>query len=40
MDVMLGRDPSVVLMGEDIGYFGGVFRRNGRAASANTASTA
>ncbi|NNM60934.1 MAG: alpha-ketoacid dehydrogenase subunit beta, partial [Steroidobacteraceae bacterium] len=26
MDVMLGRDPSVVLMGEDIGYFGGVFR--------------
>jgi 2-oxoisovalerate dehydrogenase E1 component beta subunit len=26
LDVMLGRDPSVVLMGEDIGYFGGVFR--------------
>ena len=26
MDVMLGRDPSVILMGEDIGYFGGVFR--------------
>jgi 2-oxoisovalerate dehydrogenase E1 component beta subunit len=26
MDVMLERDPSVVLMGEDIGYFGGVFR--------------
>jgi 2-oxoisovalerate dehydrogenase E1 component beta subunit len=26
MDVMLARDPSVVLMGEDIGYFGGVFR--------------
>lgn len=26
MDVMLSRDPSVVLMGEDIGYFGGVFR--------------
>ena len=26
MDIMLGRDPSVVLMGEDIGYFGGVFR--------------
>ena len=26
MDVMLGRDPAVVLMGEDIGYFGGVFR--------------
>ena len=26
MDVMLGRDPDVLLMGEDIGYFGGVFR--------------
>jgi 2-oxoisovalerate dehydrogenase E1 component beta subunit len=26
MDVMLGRDPSVILMGQDIGYFGGVFR--------------
>lgn len=26
MDVMLERDPAVVLMGEDIGYFGGVFR--------------
>src|SRR5882762_963848 len=26
MDIMLKRDPSVVLMGEDIGYFGGVFR--------------
>ncbi len=26
MDIMLSRDPSVVLMGEDIGYFGGVFR--------------
>ena len=26
MDLMLGRDPAVVLMGEDIGYFGGVFR--------------
>jgi 2-oxoisovalerate dehydrogenase E1 component subunit beta len=26
MDVMLARDPAVVLMGEDIGYFGGVFR--------------
>src|SRR5487761_1905438 len=26
MDILLGRDPSVVLMGEDIGYFGGVFR--------------
>lgn len=26
MDVMLRRDPAVVLLGEDIGYFGGVFR--------------
>ena len=26
LDVMLDRDPNVVLMGEDIGYFGGVFR--------------
>jgi len=25
-DIMLGRDPDVVLIGEDIGYFGGVFR--------------
>lgn len=26
MDVMLGKDPSVVVMGQDVGYFGGVFR--------------
>src|SRR6201995_6036743 len=26
MDIMLGKNPAVVLMGEDIGYFGGVFR--------------
>ena len=26
MDVMLTRDPEVVIMGEDVGYFGGVFR--------------
>lgn len=26
MDVMLARDPNVLLFGEDIGYFGGVFR--------------
>jgi 2-oxoisovalerate dehydrogenase E1 component beta subunit len=26
MDVMLGKDPSVVIMGQDVGYFGGVFR--------------
>lgn len=26
LDVMLGRDPRVVVLGEDVGYFGGVFR--------------
>jgi 2-oxoisovalerate dehydrogenase E1 component beta subunit len=26
LDIMLARDPDVVLMGEDIGFFGGVFR--------------
>ena len=26
MDIMLGRDPAVVILGEDVGYFGGVFR--------------
>lgn len=26
LDVMLARDPDVVVMGEDVGYFGGVFR--------------
>lgn len=26
MDVMMERDPNVVVMGEDVGYFGGVFR--------------
>jgi 2-oxoisovalerate dehydrogenase E1 component beta subunit len=26
MDVMLSRDPDVVIFGEDVGYFGGVFR--------------
>ena len=26
LDVMLERDANVVLMGEDVGYFGGVFR--------------
>ena len=26
MDIMLGRNPSVVILGEDVGYFGGVFR--------------
>ena len=26
LDEMLGRDPDVVVLGEDVGYFGGVFR--------------
>ena len=26
MDVMLARDPNVVIFGQDVGYFGGVFR--------------
>ena len=26
LDVMLARDPDVVILGEDVGYFGGVFR--------------
>ncbi len=26
LDIMLGRDPNVIVMGEDVGYFGGVFR--------------
>src|SRR5208282_4286417 len=26
MDLCLARDPAVVLLGEDVGYFGGVFR--------------
>ncbi|XOV82736.1 MAG: alpha-ketoacid dehydrogenase subunit beta [bacterium] len=26
MDIMLARDPGVIVIGEDVGYFGGVFR--------------
>src|ERR1700721_4508971 len=26
MDVMLARDPSVLIFGEDVGFYGGVFR--------------
>ena len=26
IDIMMARDPDVVIMGEDVGYFGGVFR--------------
>lgn len=26
LDIMMARDPDVVIMGEDVGYFGGVFR--------------
>jgi 2-oxoisovalerate dehydrogenase E1 component beta subunit len=25
LDIMLGRDPDVVILGEDVGYFGGIF---------------
>lgn len=43
MDVMLSRDPRVLIFGEDVGYFGGVFRateglqaRHGRARCFDT----
>ena len=26
LDVMMGRDDNVIVYGEDVGYFGGVFR--------------
>src|SRR5215467_5553960 len=26
MDILLARDPGVVILGEDVGFFGGVFR--------------
>src|SRR5581483_2399439 len=26
MDILLSRDPNVLVFGEDVGYFGGVFR--------------
>ena len=26
MDICMARDPDIVVMGEDVGYFGGVFR--------------
>jgi 2-oxoisovalerate dehydrogenase E1 component beta subunit len=26
IDVMLGRDPDVLIFGEDVGFYGGVFR--------------
>jgi len=26
LDIMLGKDPTVIILGEDVGYFGGVFR--------------
>ncbi len=26
LDVMMGRDPDIVVLGEDVGYFGGVFK--------------
>ena len=39
MDVSMERDDNVVVFGEDVGYFGGVFRCT-QAFSRNTASTA
>ena len=30
MDVMLARDPKVTIFGQDVGYFGGVFRATDR----------
>ncbi|MGD8385117.1 MAG: alpha-ketoacid dehydrogenase subunit beta, partial [Lysobacterales bacterium] len=26
LDIMLDKDPTTIIMGEDVGYFGGVFR--------------
>jgi len=26
LDVMMERDPAVIILGQDVGYFGGVFR--------------
>ena len=26
LDVMMEKDPNVVILGQDVGYFGGVFR--------------
>ena len=26
LDIMMDRDPDIIIMGEDVGYFGGVFR--------------
>ena len=33
MDVMMAQDETVVVFGEDVGYFGGVFRCHGRVAA-------
>ena len=40
MDIAMARDPSVVVLGEDVGYFGGVFRVHRRACRKNMASIA
>ena len=37
--MMAERDPDVLVFGEDVGYFGGVFRVHRRAAAASTATT-
>ena len=39
LDVMLGRDPDVVVFGEDVGFFGGVFRATEGLQQQATAST-
>ena len=26
LDVMMDKDPTVIILGQDVGYFGGVFR--------------
>ena len=33
MDVMLDRDPRVLILGQDMGYFGGMFRCHRRLAA-------
>ncbi len=37
MDVLLTRDPDVLILGEDVGYFGGVFPRHRGPAGRSTA---
>ena len=37
LDVMLAHDPDVLIFGEDVGYFGGVFRVTEGLAEESTA---